>query len=271
MSARHTRDYLRLAEECEPRINTRDRQACLALLEREHPNLRMATERASRAGQHDDASRLATALFWDWFHRGHWREGRETPFLDSAVHYAAGPTRSRARALLGDGVLAWAEGDLAGAGPRLEECAAIGASDSMTCPPRPTHCIFWQWCALPRAIRRPAGRWESRRSGWPAQRRTPFVSRSRSPASVLVLLALEEYDNARATLEESAARGRETGDAWAVALPLRNLAIIAHRQRDYPTARRLLEESLHGLESPGREMVSLAQHRDAGRGLGERW
>ena len=70
----------------------------------------------------------------------------------------------------------------------------------------------------------------------------------------VVLLALEEYDNARAALEESAARGRETGDAWAVALPLRNLAIIAHRQRDYRTARRLLEESLHGL-----------------RGLGEKW
>src|SRR4029453_5261963 len=70
----------------------------------------------------------------------------------------------------------------------------------------------------------------------------------------VVLLALEEYENARATLEESAARGRETGDAWAVALPLRNLAIIAHRQRDYRTARQLLEESLHGL-----------------RGLGEKW
>ena len=76
VSARHTDHYLRLAEEFEPRINTRDRQTCLALLEREHPNMRMATERASRAGAHDDASRLATALFWFWFHRGHWREGR---------------------------------------------------------------------------------------------------------------------------------------------------------------------------------------------------
>ena len=51
VSARHTRYYLRLAEECEPRINTRDRQTCLALLEREHSNMRMATERASRAGE----------------------------------------------------------------------------------------------------------------------------------------------------------------------------------------------------------------------------
>ena len=50
------------------------------------------------------------------------------------------------------------------------------------------------------------------------------------------------------------AAARPFGDAWAVALPLRNLAIIAHRQRDYRTARRLLEESLHGL-----------------RGLGEKW
>ena len=62
VSARHTRYCVRLAEEFEPRINTRDRQTCLAQLEREHSNMRTATERALRAGEHDDASRLATAL-----------------------------------------------------------------------------------------------------------------------------------------------------------------------------------------------------------------
>jgi tetratricopeptide (TPR) repeat protein len=66
-----------------------------------------------------------------------------------------------------------------------------------------------------------------------------------------VLLALEHYDDARAALEESVARGRESGDAWVVALPLRNLAIIAYRQQDYDTARILLEESLRGLRAVG--------------------
>ena len=251
VSARHTRYYLRLAEECEPRINTRDRQTCLALLEREHSNMRMATERASRAGEHDDASRLATALFWFWFHRGHWREGRT--FLGSAVHDAAGPTRSRARALLGDGVLAWTEGDLATAGPRLEECATIGRMIQEL----PTAAHALHFLAMVRlAEGHPS-------AGRPLGEQAVGLARTTADAFCLtialasygvVLLALEEYDNARATLEESAARGRETGDAWAVALPLRNLAIIAHRQRDYRTARRLLEESLHGL-----------------RGLGEKW
>jgi hypothetical protein len=80
-----------------------------------------------------------------------------------------------------------------------------------------------------------------------------------------VLLALERYDEARAALKESVARGRQSGDAWAVALPLRNLAIIAYRQQDYLTARTLLEESLRGLRAVGekwflsRSMETLAE------------
>ena len=91
------------------------------------------------------------------------------------------------------------------------------------------------------------------------------VSPWRSRATASVLLALEQYADARAALEESVARGREGGDAWAVALPLRNLAIIAYRQQDYRTAQTLLEESLRGLRAVGekwflsRSMETLAE------------
>ena len=148
---------------------TSARQTWLAVLEREHSNLRIVLERTSRDGAQDRASRLASALFW--FHQGHWREGRT--FL-SAANFA----------LASNGV---------------------------------------------------------------------------------VLLALERYDEARAALEESVARGREGRDAWAVALPLRNLAIIAYRQQDYRTARTLLEESLHGLRAVGESGFSPAAGRRSQR------
>ena len=251
VSARHAQYYAGLAEAFEPGINTRDRQTCLAQLEREHPNLRAAIERASRAGEHDDASRLATALFWFWFHRGHWHEGRT--FLASAVHHAASPTRSRARALMGEGVLAWTEGDLRTAGLRLEECATI----ARMIDERPTAAHALHFLAMVRLAEGDPS------AGRPLGEQAVDLARTTADTFCLtialasygvVLLALEEYDNARAALEESASRGREAGDAWVIALPLRNLAVIAHRQGDYGAARRLLEESLHGL-----------------RGLGEKW
>ena len=108
--AQHADHYLRLAEGIAPSINASARQTWLAVLEGEHSNLRIVLERPSRDGAEDRDSRLASALFWFWFHQGHWREGRT--FLSAAIDRDHGPTPSRARALLGDGVLAWAEGDL---------------------------------------------------------------------------------------------------------------------------------------------------------------
>jgi predicted ATPase len=93
--ARYVEYYRTLAEAMEPRINTADRQARLDVLEDEHGNLLGAIERATHAGQHSEAARLATALFWFWFHRGHWREGRA--FLGAVIEQEIAPSRVRAR------------------------------------------------------------------------------------------------------------------------------------------------------------------------------
>jgi hypothetical protein len=45
-------------------------------------------------------------------------------------------------------------------------------------------------------------------------------------------------------LDESAVTARAIRDNWALALPLRNLGIVAFRQGDYPEAARLLRETL---------------------------
>ena len=246
--AQHADHYLRLAEGIETGINSPARQTWLTVLEREHSNLRIALERLSRDGAQDRALRLASALFWFWFHRGHWREGRT--FLAAAIEGDHEPSPSRARALLGDGVLAWAEGDLAAASPRLEEAAALGqAIDDL---PTAAHALHFLAMVRLAAGDAPAGRKLGEQAVALARKTADAFCLTIALASNgVVLLALEDYDDARAALEESVARGRHAGDAWVVALPLRNLAIIAFRQQDYLTARTLLEESLHGLRAVG--------------------
>ena len=260
--AHHADHYLRLVEGIEPGINTSARQTCLAALDREHANVRMVLERTSRAGVQDRASRLAGALFWFWFHRGHWHEGRT--FLSAAVERDRRPTPSRARALLGDGVLAWAEGDLAAAGPRLEEAAALGRTiDDLSTAAHALHFLAMVRLGEGDAA---AGRSLGELAVTLARStEDAFCLTLALASSGVVLLALERYNDARAALEESVARGRECGDAWAVALPLRNLAIIAYRRQDYRAARTLLEESLRGLRAVGekwflsRSMETLAE------------
>lgn len=136
----HSAYYLRLAEETEPKINTSERQTWLALLEREHSNLRTAIERASRAGEYGNPSRLAVALFWFWFHRGYRREGRT--FLGHAINQETAPTGARARAL--PAMAFWR-------GRRV-----IMLRPAPVPRRRPTRCIFLPWYVLPKATRRSA-------------------------------------------------------------------------------------------------------------------
>ena len=260
--AQHADHYLRLAEETEASLNTSARQTSLAGLEREHANLRIALERTSHDGAADRASRLASALFWFWFHRGYWREGRI--FLSAAIERDSRPTPARARALLGEGVLAWTEGNLAAAGPRLEEAAALGRT--IEDPVTAAHALHFLAMVRLGEGDAAAGRSLGEQAVSAARKAADAFCLTIALASKgVVLLALEHYDDARAALEESVAGGRASGDAWVVALPLRNLAIIAYRQQDYRTARTFLEESLRGLRAVGKSGFSRAAWRRSPR------
>jgi predicted ATPase/DNA-binding winged helix-turn-helix (wHTH) protein len=240
--------YTELAGKLEPDINTSIRQARLTALELEHGNLREAIGRARAAGRHREAARLAGALFWFWFHRGHWREGRA--LLGAAIAHETAPTRIRARILLGDGVLAWAEGDHAAAAARLEEGAAIGRVSEDPC----TAAHALHFLAMVRLAEGNAA------AGRPLAEEAVRIARTAQDTFCLtialasygvLLLAQGHEDDAQAALQESVDRGRQSADGWAVALPLRNLAIVRCRRREYDAARRLLEESLRGLRSLG--------------------
>jgi predicted ATPase len=259
---RHAEYFLRLAEATEPRINTRDRQRSLDSLDRDIDNLRIAFERATSAGDRATAARLAGALFWFWFHRGRWREGRT--FLGAALEHNAAVTAdmadtadaaSRARVLLGDGVLAWAEGDQSAASARLDACITLAraqrASDSTTI----AHALHFLAMVRLAGGDAPAGRPLADEAVTLARTtHDPFCLTIALASQGVLRLALGDHDAARAALEESVEHGRRAGDAWAIALPLRNLGIIACRRGDFAAARAFLEDSLRGL-----------------RGLREKW
>jgi non-specific serine/threonine protein kinase len=245
---RHAAYYLNLAEAAEAGINTSDRVRWLEVLAREHSNLRAAIERTVSGGQFEHASRFTSALFWFWFHRGLWREGRT--FLQAALAHETGGTAWRARVLLGDGVLAWAEGDHATAAVRLGECLTIDLAREDA----PTKAHALHFLAMVRLAEGRAA------AGRPLADHSVQIARTTQDAFCLtialasqgvLLLAMGLHDEARKALEESVARGRQARDEWAVALPLRNLAIIASRRGDYEEARRLLQDSLRGLRDLG--------------------
>ncbi|HET6345598.1 MAG TPA: BTAD domain-containing putative transcriptional regulator, partial [Myxococcota bacterium] len=122
---RHAHYFLRLAEEAEPHLYGPERDSWLERLEREDANLRAALA-WSKATQDavETGLRLAGALSWYWFLHDAVREGRT--WLEEMLARTGSTDRSvaRGRALLGGGVLAWAEDDF--------EAASLGAEEALS-------------------------------------------------------------------------------------------------------------------------------------------
>ena len=255
---RHHADFfLKLAEQVEPKINSKDHSLWLERLEAEHANLRAALAYYSqeKEAQGEAGLRLAGALFWFWFYRGHWSEGRG--WLDGALaaHESAGmrpPARTAARAkvLCGAGLLAWVQGDQAAARFQLEETVTL-----------------WRELGDKKGLGQALRILSHQMLG----QDDPTVARSLAEESVelfregedefelggslatlgLVALTQEDYAAAESFLEESVAICRKTGNDWALALALRNQGIRAFRQGDYELAVAHLRESLAVLGEPG--------------------
>ncbi len=92
----HAAYFLRLAEEAEPGLKSEQQTLWSERLEREYDNLRAALEWLLARTEHvqdgevdtkEMALRLVGALFWYWWVRGHWSEGRN--FLERALAVSA--------------------------------------------------------------------------------------------------------------------------------------------------------------------------------------
>lgn len=102
----HLEYFLNLAEEANPKLRGSEQMIWLNLLEREHDNLRVALQWSiTQEGKDaDKGMQLAGHLWWFWYLRGYWSEGRKWLTINSGSQNLAtlGPsacTVSRARAL----------------------------------------------------------------------------------------------------------------------------------------------------------------------------
>jgi predicted ATPase len=130
---RHATFFLALAEEAEPHLRSAERESWLQRLYREADNLRVAlswsAEEPRRAGL---GLRLAAALTWFWRFYDWLQEGRS--WLEAMLAHTDSADRSaaRAKALYGIGILAWYQGDLAGAAVGAEASVALFAAGGDT-------------------------------------------------------------------------------------------------------------------------------------------
>jgi predicted ATPase/class 3 adenylate cyclase len=123
---RHAACYLALAERAQSELHGPQQVRWLDRLEREHDNLRAALRWLGETPEPEPALRLAGALYWFWFMRGHIGEALQelTALVDKPG--AAAPTAARAAAL---NWLGFTVGGLTGNTPmaraRYEEALAI--------------------------------------------------------------------------------------------------------------------------------------------------
>lgn len=250
--ARHARFYLRVAEEIEPHGNTPERAGWLGRLERELDNLRAALSWSvgggDPGGDPETGLRLAGALFWLWFHRGYWTEGRRWMEEALAGDDPVGtlPTLGRAKNLAGAGGIACSQGDYVNAYPMLEEAAELW--HELGEEPAVSHAALYLYVAV-------FGLGEVERAEKLA-RESLAVFRARGDAfgqgSNLTFLGLlyllrDDHATARSLFEEAVGVAGRLGDDWLQMLPMRNLGLVALKQGDFAEAERWLREGLRGL------------------------
>jgi predicted ATPase len=120
----HIPYYLALAEKAEPHLKGAQQVPWWKRLEQEQENLRAALARLIEQKEGELALRLGGALWWFWYIRGSWNEGRR--WLEAALllPQAQARTARRAKALHGAGALAHFSG-LPAARSLFEESVAI--------------------------------------------------------------------------------------------------------------------------------------------------
>jgi len=105
---KHRDWYLQLVERVEPEL--RGQRGEPERLETEHSNLRAALEWCKKEDGVEAELRLAGALPWFWYQRGHWTEGR-TRLEDALTRGDDAPCAPLAKVLRGAAWLAWRQGD----------------------------------------------------------------------------------------------------------------------------------------------------------------
>jgi len=119
----HFEQYLALAVRAEPHLVRSDAAGWLERLESDHDNLRAALAWSGEAGgRGDPMGRLAGPLWWFWWMRNYFTEGRR--WLDRALERTVADA-TRIKVLEGAGVFAFFRDDLGRADALLAEMASL--------------------------------------------------------------------------------------------------------------------------------------------------
>ncbi len=235
-----------LAEEAEPQLTGPNQASWLSRLEREHDNLRASLSwEQQRADGGEDGLRLAAALWRFWYVRGHLSEGRRR--LDLALARAGAEERKasicRAKALNGEGIMAYAQGDYVGARALYEESLTdyrqLGHRRGVAASLLNLGSIAYYQSDYARA-----------RSLY-GESLTVYrqMKDQEGIANVLnnlgsVALDQGDYAGAQGFLEESLTVYRQLGNQGGFAASLLSLGNVASYQGDYAKTRTLYRESL---------------------------
>jgi len=107
---RHAKYFRVRALEAEPLLHGEDQAKWTAQLEGDHTNLLRALEYFDGSNRFEDGMRMATALTWFWYQKGHFTTGER--WLGSFLERATpNPSSLRARAIDGRGWLRFVMGD----------------------------------------------------------------------------------------------------------------------------------------------------------------
>jgi tetratricopeptide (TPR) repeat protein len=201
----HAEYFLTLAEEAYPDFKGANQLQWLERLEAEHDNMRAALTWALERKEAEVALRLGGALWYFWWMRGYYSEGRR--WLEEALAIEGqGSPEVRAMALAGAGWLAFHQGELDRAQQACQEGLELLAHEEGREASEAKLCLL---ACL----------------GWVASER-------------------EELEQAKQLFEECLALSREISDKWWLASSLSNLAIVPQSWGDHERATELYEESM---------------------------
>jgi predicted ATPase len=257
---RHTSFFLELARAAEPSLLGPEQPAWLDRLDAEHDNFRAALARTQPpAGAPADAAaldtglRLAGALLWFWYLRGHVSEGRGWLHALLARTEASGASPARAQALFGAGWLAVVQGEYAVARRLLDQSAGLwrdlgdarGHGRALTALAIADH-FLGDMARSDALLVQGAGLFREAGDRWGlAQARRQLAVNARERG---------DLENAALLGEESVTLSREAGDRYSLGVSLAGLGVVHSIRGDDVRAGALFTEALRTL-----------------RGIQERW
>lgn len=249
LARRHASYVLTLCEGAEGHLIGPRQEDWVALLEREHDNVRAALRWARTGHAYGLGLRLAAALWRFWWMHGHLSEGRD--WLDDllaldaahAVPDTAASVAVRIKALKGAGILATQQGDFARAVVLHEESLALarreGAGEDIASALNNLGNVAFRQGDYARAV----ALHEESLALARALGDTPGMGRALNNLGNVALFR-GEYERATTLYEQSLALARELGDTWSAGAGLNNLGIVARNRGDYAHATALYEQSL---------------------------